>query len=55
MDLAGLEIRPPEYNYKPQQIAYTRFLPQNTLAAERQFNIQKEQSKKVFSQLYLRV
>lgn len=41
-DLSTLEVRPPSYNYKPQNIAYQRFLPMNTMAAERQFNIQKE-------------
>lgn len=41
-DLATLEVRPPHYNYKPQNIAYQRYLPMNTLAAERQFNLQKE-------------
>jgi hypothetical protein len=43
LDLATLNVRPPEYNYKPQQVAYQRFLPMNTLAQERQFNLQKEQ------------
>lgn len=42
-DLATLKMKTPSYNYTPQNIAYQRFLPQNTLSAERQFNIQKEQ------------
>lgn len=42
-DLATLKAKTPAYNYTPQNIAYQRFLPQNTLAAERQFNLQKEQ------------
>lgn len=42
LDLSSLSMSPPTYNYKPQNIAYQRFLPQNTMAAERQFNLQKE-------------
>lgn len=43
VDLSTLEVRPPEYNYQPQNIAYQRYLPQNTLAAERQYNLMKTQ------------
>lgn len=43
VDLSTLEVRPPEYNYQPQNIAYQRYLPQNTLVAERQYNLMKTQ------------
>ena len=41
-NLAGLNIRPPEYNRQSQNIAYTRVLPSNNLDVERTFNMQKE-------------
>jgi hypothetical protein len=42
VDLATLDVQPPAYRYKQQQIAYKRFLPLDTLSAERNYNMQKE-------------
>ena len=41
-DLATLREQPPSYNYQGQSAAYERYNPINTLAAERSYNINRE-------------
>lgn len=41
-DLATLREQPPSYNYQGQSAAYERYNPINTLAAERSYNMNRE-------------
>lgn len=41
-DLATTRTRPPYYDYRPSEIAYTRFEPINTKQQERAFNIARQ-------------
>lgn len=41
-DLATVRTKPPYYDYKPTELAYTRYEPINTKQQERAFNIAKE-------------
>ena len=43
LDLATLRQQPPSYNFQNQTTAYERYNPMNTLAAERQFNLSREE------------
>lgn len=42
LDLATTRVKPPYYDYRPSEIAYTRFEPLNTKQQERAFNIARE-------------
>ena len=41
-DLATVRTKPPYYDYRPTELAYTRYEPINTKQQERAFNIAKE-------------
>ena len=41
-DMAATRTKPPYYDYRPSELAYTRFEPLNTKQQERAFNIARE-------------